>query len=67
MQGSGATHKNFWRALKGWSMKSGNVYGFLMTIILSFIVLFVCDFLGDLNPLRIVCDEINQIVYHRGD
>ncbi len=48
-------------------MKYGNLYTLLLTIILSFIILFASDFLGDLNPFRVVSNEISQIIYNRGD
>ena len=47
-------------------MKLKNLYSFVLTIILSFIVLLASDFLGEKNPLRIAANEINQIVYSRG-
>lgn len=48
-------------------MKFKQIYGFVLTIILAFILLLTCDFLGEGNPLRIFADEINQFIYNRGD
>lgn len=48
-------------------MKLKNLYSFVLTLVLGFIVLLAFDFLGDNNPLKHMSNEINQYVYHRGE
>lgn len=48
-------------------MKIKHIYSFFLTMVLGFIILLSADFLGQNNPLRMAFNEINQVVYGRGE
>ena len=52
--------------LQGWCMKLKSLYFFVLSVVISFIVLFTGDFFGEYNPIKIVCNEISKIIYNRG-
>lgn len=47
-------------------MKFKNLYFFVLSVVVCFIILIAGDFLGEHNPIKIVCTEISQIIYNRG-
>lgn len=47
-------------------MKLKSLYFFVLSVVISFIVLFTGDFFGEYNPIKIVCNEISKIIYNRG-
>lgn len=47
-------------------MKHKGIYYLVLSIIVCFIIILSCDFLGDHNPIRIACEQITNIIYKGG-
>lgn len=47
-------------------MKYTNLYYFVLSVVIAFIIILSSDFLGEQNPIRLACEQIAKVVYGKG-